>query len=96
MTFLPNPKNLPVVDHINNNKLNNKVNNLRWVTQKKNCQAYCDNFRTYRKILQFNLNGKLKSYYGYFWEWGLNNNIDNDWNITQTDLNLVDCSDDIF
>jgi len=29
-TFVPNPKNLPIIDHINKNKKNNKVSNLRW------------------------------------------------------------------
>ena len=30
--FIPNPDNLPEVDHIDNNKQNNNVDNLRWVT----------------------------------------------------------------
>ena len=36
MTFIPNPDNLPEVDHIDHNPQNNQVSNLRWVTHQTN------------------------------------------------------------
>lgn len=33
--FIPNPDNLPEVDHIDKNSLNNNVTNLRWVTKQE-------------------------------------------------------------
>ena len=34
--FIPNIKHLPTIDHIDNNKLNNEVSNLQWMTFEDN------------------------------------------------------------
>ena len=40
LTFLANPENKPVVDHINENKQDNRLENLRWLTHHENKIAH--------------------------------------------------------
>ena len=36
--FIPNPDNLPTIDHINRHRFNNRVSNLRWASSKTQSQ----------------------------------------------------------
>ena len=40
IAFIPNPDNKPYVDHINENKLDARVQNLRWCTPEENSSYY--------------------------------------------------------
>lgn len=40
IAYIPNPKGLRTVDHIDGNKLNNDVKNLRWLSHTDNMYAY--------------------------------------------------------
>ena len=54
MAYIPNPDNLPQVDHIDNDKTHNYLNNLQWITNR-------DNVRKGRNkpILQYDLDGNF-------------------------------------
>ena len=45
LAFIPNPDNLPQIDHIDRNTANNNISNLRWVTSRENMRNR-DDYRT--------------------------------------------------
>lgn len=48
--FIPNPNNYPVINHLDGNPLNNKIENLEWCTQKRNCKHAYDTGLHARKL----------------------------------------------
>ena len=48
--FIPNPNNYKVINHIDGNPMNNKVENLEWCTQKHNVQHSIEEGFTVRRI----------------------------------------------
>lgn len=38
--FIPNPENKPIADHKDNNPLNNRLDNLQWLTEQENVIKY--------------------------------------------------------
>ena len=56
--FLPNPNNYPVINHKDENPLNNNVNNLEWCTQKYNCNYGTAQERRAKKISKILTNRK--------------------------------------
>ena len=63
MAFIPNPEGKDFIDHIDTNRKNNKVENLRWVTRTENrnnpisVKAYND--AIFREVIQYDVNGNL-------------------------------------
>ncbi len=66
LAFLPNPDNKPIVDHINGVRWDNRVENLRWITQSENI---LDAYRKGRKssikkpVLKCAVNGEILKRY---------------------------------
>lgn len=57
VTFLNQPDGYTQIDHIDRNKLNNDVSNLRWVTAKENIA----NKTFFQRVEQARINGNMKS-----------------------------------
>ena len=66
-TFIPNPYNKPVVNHIDGNKLNNNVTNLEWCSHSENdIHAFKLGLRkcnTTKQVMEYNKEGYVINLY---------------------------------
>lgn len=77
-TFLDNPNNYKEVNHKDENKQNNRAENLEWCTRKYNVNYGKRILKTQKKVLQYDKNGKLIK------EWNSTMDIQRKLNIANT------------
>ena len=70
--YIPNPNSCSVVDHINRIRTDNRIDNLRWVTQQQNC---CNlGLQKNNTVGHKNISMKRKSYLVQIKRYGLKYN----------------------
>lgn len=73
-TFIPNPENYKEIDHIDRNKNNNHVNNLRWCDRTENMKWIKDEYVKYFKFIDTTTNkvyegGNFQKFLRENWDW---------------------------
>ena len=66
LAFIPNPDNLPEVDHVDECKKNNDVSNLRWVSKSENTRHSI--YKCSCKVKQIDKNGNLIKIWDSFYQ----------------------------
>ena len=64
MAYIPNPENLPFVNHIDCDRLNNKIDNLEWCTNMYNTQSI-NTSKTFGNIQETPFNKFRAKYVSY-------------------------------
>lgn len=59
LTFIPNPAGLSDIDHIDSDRLNNSLDNLRWISHRQNLQRRQNNGGCYLGVICKNDDGNI-------------------------------------
>lgn len=60
LTFIPNPNNKPCIDHIDRNRQNNNLDNLRWATIQENALNHRVKGKIKQRFIIYSREGSLK------------------------------------